>query len=189
MSRTAAAKTDQQVVQTTRKAKLTSIRDLAGIPTGRPVPKLRERRPDLAQRLGRGAVANTLVLGQGDLLDLAGLGVLHLGGEGDDLVVEPAGLLRLLGAAERLRGVAVLVLAGDVEVRADVLGRLAHRLHAVGSLLVLDDLLVERPREPVAIAGHDLGAHRNADVNRAQLDLVRDVLHGFQAGRAEPVHR
>jgi hypothetical protein len=161
-------------------ARLTSISHLTGIATGRPVAKLRESRADLVQRFDGGTVPNALIAGKSHGLDLPSLGILHLGRDRDDLIVKPARLLRRLGPAERLRRVRVLHLARDVEVRAHVLRRLAHGLHAVRRLLVLEHLLVERLREPVAARRHQLRADSDAHVDRTQLDLVRNVLHRLE---------
>lgn len=169
--------------------RLTSISNLTGITARRPVSKLRERRPDLVQRFNGSTIPNALVAGKSHGLDLPSLGILHLSRDGDDLIIEPARLLRRLGPPERLRRVRVLHLARDVEVGAHVLRRLAHGLHTVRRLLVLQHLLVERPRQPVAACRHQLRANRDAHVDRAQLDLVRDVLHRLQTRRAEPVDR
>ena len=58
----------------------------------------KEGRLDLLEALECGAVSDALVLGQGDGLDLASLGVLELGCDGRNLIVEPASLLRNLGS-------------------------------------------------------------------------------------------
>lgn len=167
----------------------TAVGDLAGVAAGGAVAELRERRTDLVQGLGRSPVPNALVAGDSHLLDLAGLGVLDLGGDGDDFLIEPAGLLCDLRATEGLSRVGILRLARDVEVRPDVLRRLAHGLHAIRRLLVLQHLVVERLGEAVATGRHELCAQGNADVDRAQGDLIGDVLHGLQTRRAEAVDR
>jgi len=47
---------------------------------------------------------------------------------------------------------------------------------------------VEGAREAVPGGGHGLGADGDADVDGAQADLVRDVLDGLEARRAEAVY-
>lgn len=167
--------------------RLTSIGDLAGISTGRLVTELRHGGSDLEQTLEGGSITRTLVPGQGDGLLLAGLGILDLGGDGDDLVVEPAGLLGDLGTPEALDGVFVLLSSRDVEVVADVLGGLDHGLFAVGGFLVGVDFGGENG--PVARrVRHAFAAECDADVDAAGGDLARNVLHCFEPGRAESVH-
>lgn len=100
---------------------LTSVGDLAGIATGGLVTKLGHGGSDLGQAFDGGSVTWSLVFGQGDGDQLAGLGVLDLCGDGDDLVIEQAGLLGDLGSPEALDGVFVLLSPRDVEVVAYVL--------------------------------------------------------------------
>jgi hypothetical protein len=144
---------------------------------------------ELLQRLECGSSADALVLCERDLLRLASLGVLNGGCDGRNLVVEPARLLRDLGTAVRLSGVPVLALTRDVEVLTDVLGGLAHGLHAVGGLGVLEDLVDERALEAVAALCHALGAHGDTAFDGADGDLVGNVLHGLKARGAEAVQR
>lgn len=149
----------------------------------------KEGRLDLLQALECGAGANTLVLGQGNGLDLACLRVLDLGGDGRNLIVEPACLLRNLGSPVRLSSVLVLALARDVEVLSDVFRGLAHGLHAVLRLLVLEHLIDERPFEPVAACCHALSTHGETDLDAADGDLVGNVLYGLESRGAEAVQR
>ena len=169
------------IIERKAEGKLTTISDLTGIPTSSPVPELRERRTNLTQRLRGSPIPNPLITSQSNLLDLPSLRILHRRLNRHDLIIKPPALLRLLSAPERLSRELVLRLARDVEVRTHVLRRLAHRLHAVGRFLVPENLLVEGLGDAVAVAGHQLGADGHADVDGAELDLVRDVLDGFQA--------
>ena len=157
-----------------------AIGDLRRVAAGAAVAPLREGRFDLGQRLVRSAPPRTFVLGERDGLLLARLRVLDDGGDGHDLIVEPAGLLRDLGPAERLVRVPVLHLARDVEVRTDVLACLAHGLHTVARLLVLEDLVDEGPRG-LAAEAHGFRAQRQAALDGAHGDLVGDIVDGFQA--------
>ena len=61
-----------------------------------------------------------------------GVALAALDGDGDDLVLEPAGLLGGLGLVLRGDGEAVLVLAGDLPLRGDVLGGRAHVIAVEG---------------------------------------------------------
>lgn len=73
-----------------------SVGDLRGVATGRPVSEGREGRADLGQAFKCGTPSWALVLGQSNLLNLSRLGVLDLGLDRHNLVVEPTGLLCLL---------------------------------------------------------------------------------------------
>lgn len=168
---------------------LTSVGDLAGIATGGLVTKLRHGGSDLGQALDGGSVTWSLIFGQGDSHQLAGLGVLDLCGDGDDLVVEQAGLLGNLSSPEALDGVFILLSPRDVEVVADILRRLDHGLLAVGSFLVRLDFGRERHGAAggACAVGHAFAAERNADVDAAVGDLAGNVLHGLQPAGAESV--
>lgn len=166
-----------------------TVGDLGAVAASALVTKLGEGGADLGQTLVGGAPPRALILGQGDGLFLAGLGVLDGGGDGDDLVIEPVVLLGVLSTAVRLASVTILLLAGDVEVFADVLGGLTHGLHAVASQLVLEDLRVERAGKTVATVGHALGTEGETARDGAEGDLVGNVLDGLQAGGAEAVAR
>ena len=74
----------------------------------------------LLHPLDVGAVADVFVLVD-DGVALAGLD-----GEGDDLVLEAAGVLRRLGLVLAGHGELVLLLAADLPLLGDVLGGLAH---------------------------------------------------------------
>ena len=68
---------------------------------------------------------------------------------GDDLVLEPAGLLRRLGLVLRGDGELVLLVAGDLPLRGDVLGRVAHVVAVEGiHQAVLDHRVDELRRRP-----------------------------------------
>lgn len=171
------------------KVGLTAIRHLTGVAARALVPKHLERRLDLAQALERRPPPRPFVPRESHLLLLARLGILDLRGDGADLVVERARLLRLLGARIALRRVPVLQLPRDVEVAPDVLRRLAHGLQAVPRLAVgLHDLWYEG-LQAVAGGGHAFRADGQAALDGAHVDLVRDVLHRLEARGAEPVDR
>ena len=163
-----------------------AVGHLAAVAAGRSVAELWERWADLREGLGRRAPPRAFVLGQRDLLLLACFRVLDGRFEGDDFVVEPALALGALGALVAFGGVSILCVAGDVEVGADVLGGLAHRLRAVGRFLAGHDGGMEGGGAGTAF-GHGFGANGDADIDATCGDLGGDVLDGFQAGRAEAV--
>lgn len=166
-----------------------AIGNLGGVTTRGSGTPLGEGNADLGETLGSSAGADTLILGEGDVLPLA-IGVLDAGLDGDDLVVEEAGLLGALGTLEGLGGVLVHFLAGDAKVTTDVLRGPAHGLHAVGRLLGLGgDGLVEGLLEGVAANAHGLGAHGDTDLDGAARDGVGNVGDSLEARGAEAVER
>jgi hypothetical protein len=148
-----------------------------------------ERRLDLLQALKRGAIADALVLGQRYRLALPRLRIFNNRRDGRNLVVEPARLLGYLGSSVGLRRKLVLALARDIEIVADVFRRLAHGLHAVTRLGVLQHLVDEWAFQPIAARGHALRAQGQADLDAADGDLVGDVLHRLEPRRTEAVQR
>lgn len=108
-----------------------AVGDLGGI-TGVDAAVGGEGRLDLGEGLGRDAVADTVIAGDGDFLGLAGLGVLELDLEGNDLVVEETLLLGLDGLLVRGGGELVLVGTSNLEILGHVLGQNAHGDLAVG---------------------------------------------------------
>ena len=85
-----------------------------------------ESRLQLGHGVDRGAVADVLVLVDN------GVALLALDGDGDDLVLELAGLLRGLGLVLRGKRELVLVVTGDLELASDVLGGVAHVIAVEG---------------------------------------------------------
>lgn len=75
----------------------------------------------LAQALGGDSRSNTVVLGNGDGRLVASLGVDDLGGDGHNLGLELALLLRLRSLLERLGGEVILLGTRDVVLGGDVL--------------------------------------------------------------------
>lgn len=165
-----------------------TVGDLTGVSTSGDGSPLREGGADLHQALGSGAGSDTLVLGQGDGLGLA-VGALDLGGDGNDLVVEPAGLLGLLGPPETLGGVGIDLLSGDAKVAGNVLARPAHGHHGVLGLLAGEDALVKGLLETVAAGSHGLGTNGDTNLDRAGRDGVGNVGGGLETGAAETVDR
>lgn len=171
---------------TCQEIKHTSVSHLTGIATSGLVTKLGHGRSDLAEGFDGGAISGTLILGESDRLLFAGLGVLDLCGDGDDLVVEPSSLLSHLGTSETLVGIFVLHSSGDIEIIADVLRGLDHGLQTIRGLLVGKDLWGKR-QKLITAHGHALGAEGDSNVNATIGDLVGNVLDGLEARRAESV--
>ena len=167
--------------------KRTSIGNLGGVSSGRLVTKGREGRTNLGEALICGTPSWALILCQGDILHFSSFWVLDLRLDRHDLIIEPTRLLCHLSPSVRFRRISILALPGDVEILADVLTGLSHRLHAVRCFLVLEDLRVEWAFQTIAADGHQLGAHSNTNIDRAIGDLGRDILGGLQAGGAESV--
>src|SRR5256885_2217752 len=92
----------------------------AGRAAGRYGAVLLESRLQLRHRVDGGAMARIFVVADDDVA-LAGLD-----GDWDDLVLEPAGLLRRLGLVLRVNRKLVLLRAGDLVLPRDVLGGVAH---------------------------------------------------------------
>lgn len=165
-----------------------AVGDLAGVAAGRSVAVLGKGRTHFAEGFECGAPSRTLVFRKCDLFLLAALRVFDHGGDGHNLVVEPAGFLRSFGPLEGFGGVSVLGLSADVEVSTHVFGCLTHGLHAVGCVLALEDFFVEGLGVLItARCGHHLGADGNAAFDVAEADLVGDVLGRFEARGAETV--
>lgn len=110
-----------------------AVADLRGV-AGVDAAVLGEGRLDLAQGLGGDARAHAVVLVHDNLLGLARLGVLELGLEGEDLLVEQALLLGLERLLVRAGGKGVLAGPADVAVLGHLLGEDSHGHLAVGGL-------------------------------------------------------
>jgi hypothetical protein len=146
----------------------------------------------LGHALERGAVADILVVLHHHVA-LAGLD-----GHGCDLVLEAARLLGRLGLVLRGDGEPVLLVAGDLPLLGDVLGRVAHVIAVEGvPQAVLDhgvDHLVVAHLHAVAQMGavrrlaHRLLAAGSDDRGIAGSDLLHAERHGPQAGAAQLVH-
>ena len=152
-----------------------------------------EGRPQLGDAVERGAVADVLVLGDDDIA-LPGLD-----GDGGDLVLELAGLLRRLGLVLRGDGELVLILARDLPLSRDVLGRVAHVIavegvpqavldHRVDELDVAHLGAVAQVRGVRRLA-HALLAAGDDDLGRAGQDLLGAERDRAQARAAHLVDR
>ena len=170
-----------------------TVRDLRGGP-GRDRAVLAEGRPEPGQRLGRGARADALVLGHGELLAFVP------DRDAGDLGGEQAVLGRRRRALVGPGGELVLLLAGDAELAPAPLGGLAHGqvVEGVGQPVerhrVLDrdrPVLVAGPgvQQQVRRPGHGLHPARHHHVVLAQPDQLRRECDGVQAGQAHFVHR
>lgn len=172
-----------------RAQQLTSFRHLAGVAARRGGSPLRKGRANLGQTLGSRSGPDSFVLGQSHVLPLA-VRALDLGRDGNNLVIKKANLLCLFGPLETLSRVHVHVLAGNVEVAADVLARPAHRLHAIGRLLALgQNCLVKRLLEAVAALRHGLGAAGDANLDGVVGNGMGNVGRRLEPRGAEAVNR
>ncbi len=126
-----------------------------------------------------------------------GVALAALDGHRRDLGIEAPGLLRRLGPVLRGDGEAVLVLAGDLPARGDVLGRLAHVIavegvpqavldHGVDEGEVAHLLAVAQVRRVRRLA-HALLAAGDDDPGVAFEDLLGAQRHRPQARAAELV--
>ena len=129
---------------------------------GRHRPVLGEGRLELGQCLDRRAGPDIFVLVDHDVA-LAGLDR-----EGQDLVLEPTGLLGRLGLVLRRDREAVLVLAAELPLRGDVLRRIAHVIAVEG----IHQAVLEHRVDELEVA--HLGA-------RAQMRRMLGHRHGFLA--------
>ena len=126
-----------------------------------------------------------------------GVALAALDGDGDDLVLELAGLLRGFGLVLRGDRELVLVVTRDLELAGDILGRVAHVIavegvpqpvldHRIDELQVAhlgagaQMLAVRRQRHRFLAAGHD-------DRSVAAPDLLHAERDGAQAGTADLV--
>ncbi len=150
-----------------------------------------EGRAQLRQAVEGGAVADVLVLGDD------GVALLALDGDGDDLVLELAGLLGGLGLVLRGDGELVLILARDLPLARDVLGRGAHVVavegvpqavldHGVDEVEAAHLGAVAQVRGVLRLA-HALLAAGDDDGGGARLDLLGAEGNGAQAGAAHLV--
>jgi hypothetical protein len=164
-----------------------TVGDLAGVASVAAVTKRKESGLDLAECLIGGSPSWALVLGENDSLLLAGLWVLDDGGDWNNLVVEPAFLLRDLGSPVAFERISVLHLTRDVEVLADVLTGLSHGLHAIFGLLVRENLIDEGSVQTVTTISHGLGTDGNTARDATHANGVSDILCGLETRGAEAV--
>ena len=115
---------------------------------GRDRAVLVEGRLQLLHRLDRCAVADIFVLVDD------GVALAALDRHGDDLVLEPAGLLGGLGLVLRGQREPVLVLAGDLVLLGDVLGRVAHMIAVEG----IPQPVLDHRVDQLGVAHLDAGA-------------------------------
>src|SRR5215207_2109550 len=163
----------------------------AGRVAGRHRAILGEGGLQLADGLDRRAGADVLVLVDD------GVAFPGLDGEGRDLVLEPAGLLRRLGLVLRGDGELVLVVARELPLRGDVLGRVAHVVAVEGVHQAVLQHRVDEPEVAHLGAGAHVGgvrrlAHRlhaagDDDVGIAVGDLLHADGDGAQPRAAELV--
>ena len=130
-------------------------------------------------------------------------GVLHIAlfalqGDGNDLVLEVAGLRCAFSTVVAFHRQAVLVFAGDAPLGGNVLGRYAHVDGVEGVVQRADHhvhhLGVTHAGAPAHVqagegrAAHHLGTRANGHVGVAQLNGLRGRHNGLQARAAQAVH-
>ena len=159
-----------------------AVGDLRGVAGGDRAVLL-ERRLELGERLGGGALADALV--GAELL----LRAVEIDDDRDDLVVEAALVAGDRGALLALGAERVEVVAGEAVLLGDHLG--ADALRGQAGVGVAVELRL-REREAHALddrrahrrAGHDLDAGGDDDVVRAGDDALRGEVHRLLAGAA-----
>lgn len=161
-----------------------TVRDLRGV-AGVDGTVLCEGGLDLAEGLGSHAGAHTVVLGDGDALLLAGLGVLEVDLKGPDLLVKQTSLLGSLGLLVGGSGKCVLVHTGNAAVLGHVLGENAHGdLAVVGLLVGLEEVGELRDGVWPVVVGHGLDTSADTNLDDSGVDGSGDVDAGLQAGGA-----
>jgi hypothetical protein len=152
------------------------------------VTPLLECRSDLRQTLIRRPWPDALIPRQSNLMRLSCLGILDLRLDWHDLIVDPSFLLRPLGLLIRRSRKSILTFSGHVEIASNILARLAHGLQTIlGLTLAHHQLLGELETQAAATSRHKLGSDGEADVDASKMDLVGNVLDGFEAGGTEAV--
>lgn len=156
-----------------------TVGDLGGV-TGVDGSVLGECGADLAEALSGDARSDTVVLGDGDLLGLVGLGIGPLDLQGGEFLVEEAGLLSLESLLVAGSGELILDLTGDLAVLGHLFGQHAHGHLAVGGLGVRLEQFAELGDGARAILrAHALHASSDTDLNGAGLDRVGDLDAGL----------
>lgn len=140
---------------------------------------------ELSKGLGGDTGTDTLILGNGNLLDLTGLEVFVLDGERRDFLVKETLLLGLEGLLLRSSSESVLRGTGDLEITGHVLRELAHGNLAVGSLLEGFHVLGEVGNGLGAVVlAHALNTGTDTDVDLTSADLVGNVDASLETRRA-----
>ena len=140
--------------------------------------------------VGAGPVAFVALEVHGLFADLAGLPVLdqHDRGQGDDFIIELAGLLGGGGAQLARQRVFILRLAADVIAPRHGFSGIEHIHVDVGPVLAQPWVLGVRLDLVVGWQlADDLDAAADADIDLADHDALRDHGDGLQAGRTETV--
>lgn len=161
-----------------------SVRDLGCVTTvDRTI--LGESWLDLGEGLSGDTWADTVILGNSDLLPLVGLEVLELDLEWCDLLVEPASLLGRGGLLIRLCCESILLGTADATVLGHLLREITHSDGAVLSLWVSVQELAELGDSVWSVLqGHRLNTSTNADVNHAGRDCICNINAGLETRRA-----
>lgn len=160
-----------------------TVRDLGGVTAGGGTT---ESGLKLGKGLGSGALTDTLILGDNDLL-LVTLLVLDHGLNGNDLAVELALLLGLGSLLVRKCSESILLLAVNVVLGGNVLGGHTHREVAVlGSLAGSGDLLgdVGSHGGRTVSHSHGLNTGTNTDVDQTGLNVGGNADDGLKTGGA-----
>lgn len=158
-----------------------TVGDLAGV-AGVDAAVLCERSADLAERLGRDALADAVIAGNGNLLLLLRLGIRPLGLNRRNLLIEETSLLRLNGLGIRRRSEDILLGARDALRLRHLLRQHAHGHLAISRLLVRLEVLGElRHGVGAIVQRHALRARADADLDHTRADGVCNVDAGLQA--------
>jgi hypothetical protein len=121
-------------------------------------------------------------------MHLSRLRILDLRLDWHNLIVDPSFLLRPFGLLIRPSCKSILTFSGYVEIASNILARLAHGLQTIlGLTLAHHQLLGELETQTAAASRHKLGSDGKADVDAPKMDLVGNVLDGFEAGGTEAV--
>lgn len=171
-----------------------TVADLGAVSSGTSTGG-RESGLQASHLLNRDVGADTVILGDGDLLgrSIGVLGVIGEGLDGDDFLVEQTGVL---GGSSLLVGLGserVLVSTGDTVARSDVLGGDTHGHDAVAGVLGVR-LLQLGPENGgdgagAIVSGHGLHSTTDTDVNRSRADSVSNCGDSSQTGGALSVDR
>src|ERR1700709_1207428 len=121
-------------------------------------------------------------------MHLSGLWVLDLCSNWDNLIIEPSSLLCYLRTSVTLCRITILELSGDVKVFANILRCLTHWLHTVGSVLVLQNIGVERCIEAIATSRHHFSTYGDTNIDTSIGNLVGNILCGLEAAAIDAGH-
>lgn len=144
----------------------------------------REGGLQLTELLGGDTGSDSVILGDGDLL-LVVIVIEDGGLDGENLLVKLASGLGLTGLLVGVGGESILGLSVNVVLGSNVLGGDTHGDQTLLGLVVVLELVREGGDGGGAVlVGHGLDTATDTDVNLAGSDLVGDIVHSHEAGRA-----